>query len=40
MANNPCNIIRYDSEIGRLYDPTILLKTRSGKTLGNIIYAK
>ena len=37
MANNPCNIIRYDSEIGRLYDPTILLKTRSGKTLGNII---
>lgn len=40
MANNPCNIIRYDSEIGRLYDPTILLKTRSGKTLGNIIYDK
>lgn len=40
MANNPCNIIRYDSEIGRLYDPTILLKIRSGKTLGNIIYDK
>ena len=40
MANNPCNIIRYDSEIGRLYDPKKKNKTRGGKTLGNIIYDK
>ncbi len=38
IGNKPCSVIRFNKTNGKLEEPTLLLKTRGGKVLGNIKY--